>query len=123
MTAHTIAKDVAYARVVVGAALILAPKLVLRPWIGRVGNTSGARVVGAGFGARDLALGAGALHAISTGAPVRPWLLGAAFTDAVDLAATFVARRELPSRGAAATCVLAASGVTVGLWTARQPTL
>jgi hypothetical protein len=122
MDARTIARQVAYGRVAIGAALVVAPKLVLRPWLGEVGNATGARVLGAGFGARDIAVGAGAIHALSTGGPVRPWLLGAAFTDAVDLAATFAARRSLPARGAAATCVLAATGVAAGLWTARQPT-
>jgi hypothetical protein len=122
MTARTIAKQAAYGRIAVGAALILTPKLVLRPWIGEVANKTGARVLGAGFGARDIVVGAGAIHALSTGGPVRPWLLGGAFADAVDLAATFAARRSLPAPGAAATCVLAATGVAAGLWTARQPT-
>jgi hypothetical protein len=119
MTAETIAKQVAYGRVAIGAALVLAPKLVLRPWIGDVGNATGARVLGAGFGARDVAVGAGAIHALRTGGQVRPWLLGSAFCDAVDLAATFVARRALP-RGAAATCILAGTGVAASLWTARE---
>jgi hypothetical protein len=119
MTAETIAKQVAYGRVAIGAALVLAPKLVLRPWIGEVGNTTGGRVLGAGFGARDLAMGAGAIHALRTGGPVRPWLLASAIVDAVDFAATFAARRSLP-RGAAATCVLAATGVAASLWTARE---
>jgi hypothetical protein len=119
MTAETIAKQVSYGRVAIGAALVLAPKAVLRPWIGEVGNATGARVLGAGFGARDVAVGAGAIYALSTGGPVRPWLLGSALCDAVDFAATFAARRSLP-RGAAATCVLAAIGTVASLWTARQ---
>jgi hypothetical protein len=120
MTAETIAKQVAYGRIAIGAALVLAPKLVLRPWIGEVGNATGARVVGAGFGARDIVVGAGAIHALSTGGPVRPWLLGSAFSDAVDFAATFAGRRALPAGGAAATCILAATGAAASLWTARE---
>jgi hypothetical protein len=124
MTPETIAKQVAYGRVAIGAALVVAPKLVLRPWIGEVGNTTGGRVIGAGFGARDLAMGAGAIYALRTGGQVRPWLLASALVDAVDFTATFVARRDLP-RGAKATCVLAATGTVASLWTARrlsQPT-
>lgn len=119
MNAETIAKQASYGRVAIGAALVLAPKLVLRPWVGEVGTTTGARVLGAGFGARDIAVGAGAIHALSTGGPVRPWLLGSALCDAVDFAATFAARRSL-GRGAAATCALAATGVAASLWTARE---
>jgi hypothetical protein len=119
MTAETIATQVAYGRVALGAALILAPKLVLRPWIGEVGNTTGGRVLGAGFGARDLAMGAGTIHALRNGGPVRPWLLASALVDAVDFGATFAARRSLP-RTATATCVLAATGTVASLWTARQ---
>jgi hypothetical protein len=120
MTAETIAKQVAYGRVAIGAALVLAPKLVLRPWIGEVGNTTGARALGAGFGARDVVIGAGAIHALSTGGPIRPWLLGSALSDAVDFTATIAARRALPSAGAAATCLLAATGAAASLWTARE---
>jgi hypothetical protein len=64
-------------------------------------------------------MGAGAIHALGTGGPVRPWLLASAVVDAVDFAATFAAHRSLP-RGAAATCVLAATGVAASLWTARE---
>jgi hypothetical protein len=120
MTAETIAKQLSYGRVAIGAALVLAPQLVLRSWLGEVGNTTGARVLGAGFGARDIVVGAGAIHALNTGGPVRPWLLASAFTDAVDVAATFAGRRALPPAGAAATCVLAATGVAASLWTARE---
>jgi hypothetical protein len=119
MTAETIAKQVAYGRVAIGAALILAPKRVLRPWIGEAGATTGGRVLGAGFGARDLAMGAGTIHALSSGGPVRPWLLASAVVDAVDFTATFAARRSLP-RSALGTCVLAATGVAASLWTARE---
>ena len=53
------------------------------------------------FGARDLAVGAGAAYALHTGGSARPWLLAAAFTDAVDAVATFAARRSLPVAGRA----------------------
>jgi hypothetical protein len=119
MKAESIAKQVAYGRVAIGAALVVAPKLMLRPWVGEVGNATGARVLGAGFGARDIVVGAGAIHALRSGGPVRPWLIGSALADAVDFAATFAARRSLP-RGAAATCVLAATGAAASLWTARE---
>src|SRR3954453_23754810 len=109
MTAETIAKQVAYGRVAIGVVLVLAPKRILRPWIGDVADTTGGRVIGAAFGARDLAMGAGTVHALSTGAPGRPWLLASAVVDAVDFGATLAARRSLP-RTAAATCVLAATG-------------
>ena len=72
------------------------------------------------FGARDLAVGAGAAYALHTGGAARPWLLAAAFTDTVDALATLAARRSLPSPGALGTVALAAIGAAVGAWTASQ---
>ena len=91
-------------------------------WLGGP-DSPGTRVLAAGFGARDLALGAGTLRALTTGGDARPWLLAGAFTDSADFAATLLARRRLPSLGAAGVAALAGSGAALGLWAAaRQPT-
>jgi hypothetical protein len=120
MDARTIAGVVASGRIAAGAGLTLAPGLVTRTWIGDVAGTSGARVVSAGFGARDVAIGAGTARALVRGEPVRPWLLAGAFADAVDLVATFAGRRSLPPLGVVSACTLAATGVVAGLWAARE---
>ena len=51
-----------------------------------------------GLGARDLALGIGALHALRSAGAQRPWFAAHALADGVDLAATLSARTALPQR-------------------------
>ena len=119
MDARTIAKQIAYGRIATGAALLIKPDMVTRRWLGPVAESPGGKVLAVTFGARDLAVGAGAAYALHRGGSARPWVLAAVFTDAVDAAATFAARRALPSPGAPGTVALAATAAAVGLWTAR----
>jgi hypothetical protein len=52
-----------------------------------------------GLGARDFALGIGALHALAAEAPsARQWLAAHALADASDLVATVAARADIPTR-------------------------
>ena len=120
MEARAIAKQVAYGRMALGAALMVRPGLVTRPWLGPVADAPGGSVLAVTFGARDLAVGAGTAYALHRGAAARPWLLAAAFSDTIDALATFVSRRALPSPGAQGTVALAATGAAIGLWTARR---
>ena len=120
MEARTIATQVAYSRIAIGALLMAAPRLVARGWVGGVADRPGSRVMATALGARDLAIGAGTVSALRSGGPARPWLLAAAFSDAIDCVTTFAARRSLPSLGAPGTVALAATGLALGLWTARE---
>src|SRR5918994_1273672 len=116
MNARTIAGLVAAGRIGAGLGLAFTPGLVTRPWIGDVADTTGAKVVSAGFGARDVAIGAGTANALRSGGNVREWLLAGVLTDTADLVATLAGRRGLPKTGVAATSALAASGVVLGLY-------
>ena len=118
MEATTIARQIALGRLVLGGVLIVAPGFVTRTWVGE--STTGATVLGAGFGARDVAIGAGLWHALDSGADVRPGLLAGAAGDAVDLVATVAARRSLPLLGRVGVAAFAASGAALSVWTARQ---
>ena len=120
MLARTIAKQIAYGRIAIGAALLVKPGWVTSRWLGPVAQSPGGRVLAATFGARDLAVGAGAAYALHSGGAARPWLVAAIFADTADAVATFAARRSLPSPGAIGTVALAAVGATVGAWTASQ---
>jgi hypothetical protein len=64
------------------------------------------------FSAREAALGLGALHALRTGADVRPWLLAQALGDAGDAVALVAATRarHLPAVRGAALAVVALTG-------------
>src|SRR6478609_10307355 len=105
MDAVTVARQIAVGRIVLGGALTVAPGLVARTWVGE--STTGAKVLGAGFGARDVAIGAGLWRALDAGQDARPWLLAGAAADAADLLATLAAGRSLPLLGRAATVTVA----------------
>lgn len=119
MNARAIAGLVAAGRIGAGLGLTFTPGLVTRPWIGAVADTTGAKVLSAGFGARDVAIGAGTANALRSGAGVREWLLAGVLTDTADLVATVAGRRGLPASGVAATSALATSGIVLGLWALR----
>jgi hypothetical protein len=119
MNARTIAGLVAAGRVGAGIGLAFTPGLVTRPWIGAVADTTGAKVLSAGFGARDVAIGAGTANALRSGEDVRAWVLAGVLTDTADLVATLAGRRGLPMTGVVATSALAASGVVLGLYALR----
>ena len=71
------------------------------------------------FGARDLAVGAGAAYALHSGRSARPWLLAAVFTDAVDAIATSAAVARCPHR-AGRDGRARGRQRAVGAWTASQ---
>jgi hypothetical protein len=106
------------ARAALGVAAIARPALVARPWVGpaQAGGTAGL-VLGRAAGARDLALGAGALLA-SRGGELRRWTAAGAFCDLVDTLVTVTSWRDLPPGGRARIAVLAGSGAVVGGLTA-----
>jgi hypothetical protein len=106
----------AFGRVAIGAALIVAPEKVLTPWIGRDGSSAGAGVVGAAMGARDLALGAGQLASLRSGDGVRSWMLAGVFCDLIDLVGTVRARDDLPRGGVAVVGLMATTGAVAGVW-------
>ena len=110
------ARMLAFGRVAVGAALIVAPEKVLAPWLGRDGATAGSRVIGAAMGARDIAIGAGQLLALSRGRGASDWIRAGAAADVVDLVATVRARDSLPALGVAGVGLMATTGAVAGAW-------
>jgi hypothetical protein len=118
MEATTIARQLALGRIAIGGALTVAPGLVTRLWVGEAGTA--AKVLGAGFGARDVAIGAGLWRALDAGDDTRPWLLAGAVSDVADLAATLAARRSLPLLGRVGVAAVATTGAALGVWAVRQ---
>jgi hypothetical protein len=95
------ATAVAAGRVVLGVAALTQPSAVARPWVGVSAGELGAQVFGRALGARDLALGLGALAATGQ-APASPrsagaWYAAGALSDALDLAITAAAWPQLPT--------------------------
>jgi hypothetical protein len=91
---------VAVGRVGLGVAALVSPSVPARPWVGSSADELGAQVFGRALGARDLALGLGALTAVretSAGSrSVGAWYAAGALSDALDVAVTLATWRRLP---------------------------
>ncbi|HEX3460503.1 MAG TPA: hypothetical protein VHT49_06335 [Acidimicrobiales bacterium] len=96
---RTFARLVAWGRVGVGAAAVVTPSLVARPWVGDVGGDVPARLLARAMGGRDLVLGIGTLRGLSVSdAEGRPWVALGGVADIVDAVSTVVVFRHLPRR-------------------------
>jgi hypothetical protein len=99
------AQAVAAGRAVLGVTALAWPAVPARPWVGAAADGVAARVFGRALGARDIALGLGTLRALGRqrlaaepgAAPV--WVAAGALSDALDVAVTLAAWRELPRAG------------------------
>ncbi len=116
MDPRTLARGVAYLRVALGAGLVIAPARSARGWVGEDGTTPGAQVMGIAVGARDIAVAAGTLRALSRGEDARPWVAASVLCDAADAAANLSRRDALPATGAIGVTALAGSAALLGLW-------
>jgi hypothetical protein len=91
------AAALAAARVALGVTAVAFPSMVARPWVGATADGTAGRVLGRALGARDIALGLGALAALRQGpGEARAWVAAGALSDACDVAITAAAWRELP---------------------------
>jgi len=121
MTIDSLATGLAANRILFGLGFLAAPERASKSWIGPVAGEAGARVMVRAAGARDLALGTGALVALRSGrGDARAWFLAQAVSDGSDLLATWVARRDLgPARTAYAVLVAGASTAIAAAYAAR----
>jgi hypothetical protein len=110
--ARLVARAVAAGRIGFGAGLVIAPERFTNLWLGRDAARAGTQVVSRGLGARDIALGVGALAADES--QLGAWVAGAVMADAADLMATVTAGRSVPVGGRVAVGLLALSGVALG---------
>jgi hypothetical protein len=122
---------VAAGRVALGVTALAWPSVPARPWVGASAGDVTARVFGRALGARDLALGLGALAALQGPAAdsgqAAAWVAAGALSDALDVAASAASWSELPrlskwlvaaSAGGAA---LAGAAAAVALAASREP--
>lgn len=113
---RTGARAVAALRVALGVAALVSPGLAARPWVGESATDPAGTVLGRAAGARDVALGAGALIAARQGAQAeRTWVLGGAFCDLLDATTTAAHWRVLPSPGRLLVGGAAVGAAAVGL--------
>ena len=94
------ATAVAAGRVALGVTALAWPAVPARPWVGASADDVAARVFGRALGARDLALGLGALAALqgptADAGSARAWVAAGALSDALDVVASVSSWRELP---------------------------
>jgi hypothetical protein len=97
------ARAVAAGRVALGLTALAWPSVPARPWVGAAADDVAARVFGRALGARDLALGLGALAALQSPADqpgsASAWVAAGALSDALDVVASLSSWRELPRVG------------------------
>ncbi|HEY8338829.1 MAG TPA: hypothetical protein VIK95_03110 [Egibacteraceae bacterium] len=118
ISAETVARLIAIARIGLGVAATLAPRLVARALMDD--RDGSAAVAARMLGGRDLALGLGAVLAARRGpAALRGWVEAGALADGVDAAAFAVSRRQ---RGLTrlATVVVAGGAAAAGMLAARR---
>lgn len=112
--ARDVALSIARLRVALGVVAFLAPDVATRPWVGTAGRGPARRVLARSLGARDVALGLGALVAARRDAPLRGWVEAAALADAGDVVGTLVAFGHLPRTGRIVVLLSAAGALAAG---------
>ena len=94
------ATAVAIGRVALGVTALAWPWVPARPWVGAAADDVAAQVFGRALGARDLALGLGALAALqgqrAAAGSARAWVAAGALSDALDVVASVKSWPELP---------------------------
>lgn len=116
MDAKQLAKTNGIGRALIGTALVAAPGLAARTWLGDESDGTAGKVLGRALGVRDLALGAGLLWALEQKEPTHAWLVAAAAADAVDAGATLLAWTSLPRTGRVLVLAVAAgSAIQMGV--------
>jgi hypothetical protein len=97
------AMAVAAGRVALGLTALAWPVVPARPWVGAASDDLAVEVFGRALGARDLALGLGALAALQrpAGDPrsASGWVAAGALSDALDVAASVRSWPQLPRNG------------------------
>lgn len=119
MDEATLAITLSRMRIAIGVTALAFPQLAPPALAGR--KAAGIEpYLSRMLGARDLALGLGAVIALDRGAPVRGWLEGAAVSDAVDAVATLLARRHLTPLAVKATVAFAGGAAVAGAYLSRR---
>jgi hypothetical protein len=115
--AHALAAGLSLNRIGFGLAYLVAPARAGKGWIGRAARDPATQVFARGHGARDIALGAGALGTLVRGQPrhARDWMCAQALADGADLVATLASRPRLPSSGFRFALLMAGGSTAVAI--------
>jgi hypothetical protein len=112
------ATAVAAGRVAIGLTALAWPSVPSRPWVGAASDDLAAQVFGRALGARDVALGLGALTALrrtqAEPGSASGWVAAGALSDALDVVASLSSWRRLPRTGRWLVAGSAAAAALVG---------
>jgi hypothetical protein len=114
VTPRDAARALAYGRIAIGAACVIAPRFAGSVWIGEDARRPGTTVFARALGARDVLLGAMILHTVDRPDVGPRWLSATAACDAVDFTAAAAVRDELPGARGAAGMALAGGAAIAG---------
>lgn len=103
----------ALGRVGLGVVALALPRELASLWTGPSARSPTGQVLGRALGGRDLVLGAGTWWALTSDRSARPWIIASGAADAVDAAATLLARRDLPHAGRRLITTVAATSAVV----------
>lgn len=112
-TSTKLAALIAVSRIATGAALLVAPRRVGVAWLGDAAALPGGQLAIRALGARDVALGAGALAALGDHARLRRWIGAAAACDLTDAAAALATPSTALPDGARSATVAMGGGAAV----------
>jgi hypothetical protein len=104
-------------RTAFGTKYLVQPRSAGDSWIGRAARAPGTQVIVRSQGARDIALGLGALVALLRGreGEARAWMAAHALADGADTAATWVARDRLPASQARLALAIAGASTAAAI--------
>lgn len=120
MDHRQVVRILAVTRIVIGAVLVVAPGAAGRRWIGDPATDGRVKVAVRGLGARDVALGLGALRALDRGEPARSWVQLAAVGDVTDAVSSVLAARHLGLARTIGTVATAGAAAALGFTAAAQ---
>jgi hypothetical protein len=104
-----------------GLAMLAAPRRVTRPWLGRDARRPATATVVRAQAVREVVLGAMELQAAARPRDGARLLRALVVVDAVDLAATYAARRALPRASTPLIALLACAAIAVQLRASARP--
>ena len=117
--ARTAALAVLGLRAVYGVALVAAPERLARRWLGPSAATAPTQVPLRALGVREALIHAGAIAAVLSDRPVRPYLAASIAGDLSDITATIAGRRGLPGESPVATALVAGASAALSAAVAR----
>jgi hypothetical protein len=123
MSARPFAIALALNHVSYGARMVLQPEEAGKIWVGkRAAKRAQTQLFARALGARDVALGLGALRALQKrdAAASRAWMAANALADGTDMVATLIAKDDLPRGAFAFALSVAGVSTAIGAWSAAS---